>query len=630
MATTNGKSQDNKATQEEAFMEELKTFVRNRGADFLTNPNITSVGIGYKEKDGQTTGAVSIQFTVAQKASPESVREDLHNELIPEFFVIDGKQVPTDVIERSYQTAYRRVPVAVANARKQRVNPIVPGVSVSNYHGSAGTIGCIVYDQHSGAPYILSNWHVLHGPKGQIGDDVVQPGPYDDNRVEQNRVGKLVRSHLGAAGDCAVASIEGRDFQADILDLNVGIDEIGEPELGDKVIKSGRTTGVTHGMVTRVHTIARIDYGGRIGDQAIGCFEIGPDANHLPADGEVSKGGDSGSVWMFKADNGRTTRIMAGLHFAGESAGDPNERALSCYARSVFEKMEVVLSAPVVQPQTIEETLARGYETTFLSVAVPEPTLTVAGRKNAVGAATTTEVVRHTHFSVVMHAERRFAMWVAWNIDGGQMRKINRKGIPFVLDPAVDPKYQVTDKLYAGNRLDRGHLARRADLCWGSAAEAQQANHESFYFTNITPQIENFNQSSQGGIWGKLEDAIFEQVDVQNLRVSVFGGPIFHAEDRAYRGVQIPREFYKVLVYVEGTKLRARAFMLTQNLDGLEALDLEQFRVYQVTLSEVEARCEFRFPEVLKAGDGFAKHLARTPEAATLRPYLVTLDDVVW
>ena len=44
---------------------------------------------------------------------------------------------------------------------------------------------------------------------------------------------------------------------------------------------------------------------------------------------------------MFKSANGRPTRILAGLHFAGEGSGDPNEHAVACYARSVFEKLEI-------------------------------------------------------------------------------------------------------------------------------------------------------------------------------------------------------------------------------------------------------------------------------------------------
>ncbi|MFD1874160.1 DNA/RNA non-specific endonuclease [Hymenobacter bucti] len=274
--------------------------------------------------------------------------------------------------------------------------------------------------------------------------------------------------------------------------------------------------------------------------------------------------------------------------------------------------------------------VALGYDPNFLSQPVPTPTLTEAGRRSAVGADAGTEVVRHTHFSLVMHAERRFAFWVGWNIDGGQMRRLSRQGLQFGPDPLVAAKYQVTDALYAGNRLDRGHLARRADLCWGTEAEARQANRESFYFTNITPQMENFNQSQQGGIWGKLEDALFMQVDVQHLRVSVFGGPLFHPADRLYRGVQIPRQFYKVLAYVAGGRLRAQAFLLTQNLVSLQDIDLEQFRVYQVTLAEVEQRGEFRFAPVLKAADNYTQNLASTPQLAAQRPHLTELADVVW
>ena len=46
-------------------------------------------------------------------------------------------------------------------------------------------------------------------------------------------------------------TIEGRGFLQAILDLDVLVDQIGEPELGDIVIKSGRTTGLTFGRVTR-------------------------------------------------------------------------------------------------------------------------------------------------------------------------------------------------------------------------------------------------------------------------------------------------------------------------------------------------------------------------------------------
>jgi endonuclease G len=130
------------------------------------------------------------------------------------------------------------------------------------------------------------------------------------------------------------------------VDLHTIVEKLGEPELGDKVVKSGRTTGVTHGIVSRVHTIAKLDYGGSVGEQEIGCFEIELDPNNPPVNGEVSMGGDSGSVWLFKSGSEQPTNVMAGLHFAGEGPADPNEHAMACYPKSVFEKLQISLSPP--------------------------------------------------------------------------------------------------------------------------------------------------------------------------------------------------------------------------------------------------------------------------------------------
>ncbi len=625
------KSAKTKAKQAADLMEQLKQFVRARGEDFLKDKNISSVGIGYKEKDGKKTKEISIQFTVEKKASTD-VLESLETEEIPKSFNIGGVEVPTDVIQRSFQLGFKLVAEAEAPPRKTRIDPIKPGVSVANKKVSAGTIGCIVYDKTDGTPYVLSNWHVLNGPNGQIGDDIVQPGPHDDNRTAQNRLGKLIRSHLGAAGDCAIASIEDRRFQPEILDLAVKVEAIGEPELGDKVIKSGRTTAVTHGIVSRIHTMTRIDYGGSVGEQTIGGFEIEVDPANPPANGEVSMGGDSGSVWMFKTNQGKAGKVMAGLHFAGEGVGNPHEHAIACYAKSVFDKLQISVKA-VAAPQPPPAGgggapfSGLGYNPNFLTTKVDFPKLSTAKLSDAVKV-NNSELIHHMHFSLTQSKSRRFAIYVAWNIDGGRLKRVRRSN-RFVIDPLIPAQFQVGDSLYSNNRLDRGHIARRADLTWGTDAEARKASDESFFFTNITPQMDNFNQSGLGGIWGKIEEAVFEEVDVDNLKVSVFGGPIFRNDDRVFRGVKIPREFYKVLAYVENGKLEARAFLLTQSLEALEVLDLNQFRVFQVALSEVESRCGFKFPANLKAGDTFAERIERMAESAE-RPALESLADIKW
>lgn len=619
---TKAKSSKTGKDESAKLTKQLRDFVRSRGSEYLKDPNITSVGIGYKKKNGKPTKEIAIQFTVEQKAEPEQL-ERLNTTLIPKSINIGGVEVPTDVIQRKFAVEYRLVAETQASDRKRRIDPIFPGVSVANVRESAGTIGCIVYDRTNGTPYILSNWHVLHGPEGVIGDEIVQPGPHDDNRMHLNHLGKLVRSHLGHAGDCAVATIEDREFRPSIMELKVVMEKLGDPELGDKVVKSGRTTGVTHGIVSRIHVITKIDYGGSTGEQEVGGFEIELDPDMPPDNGEVSMGGDSGSVWLFKSDTGKATNIIAGLHFAGEGPSDPNEHAIACYSKSVFEKLEILLSPPEV-----EAVPDNGFNPNFLSVRVNRPKLTTS-KQNAL-LLNGSEIINYTHFSLSLNKVRRFAIWVGWNIDGGKIQKVSRKGIAFVLDPRVPSEYQVGKELYEGNRLDQGHIARRADLVWGGIAEARKANKDSFFFTNIAPQMDNFNRSASGGLWGRLEDAVFEYADVEDFRVSVFGGPVFHEDDWEFRRVKLPREFWKVIVFIEGQKLKAKGFLLTQNLDELEAFDLDDFKLFQVALREIESRCGLTFDPVLKAADSVGERLALQPEALSRRKPVASLQEIDW
>jgi endonuclease G len=570
-------------------VEALKAFVRKEAHRFLQQENVTSVGIGYKIKDGKPTDQLSVQFTVARKAAPEAL-ESIGATELPKSVEVEGVEVPTDVIERRFEKSARvvdlKTKIETASPRKSAIDPIVPGVSIGHRSISAGTAGCVVYDAATGAPYVLSNWHVLSGPTGCIGDAIVQPGVHDDNRVDRNIAGALVRSHLGIAGDCAVATIDHRRLAPEILGLEVAVRRIGEPELGDRVVKSGRTTDVTYGIVTRIHATVRLDYEEK-GEQEIGCFEIGPDPEHPASNGEISMGGDSGSAWLSAADEGPTD-LMLGLHFAGD-VGDEAEFALACYAASVFEKLGISPAAPA--PVAVAREARRGYAPDFLGASVPAPqpaSPEVGDDLLNVDGQTTFD---YTHFSLVMSTSRRFARWVAWNIDGSSIRRLSRSGIRFRKDPRLPAAAQVGDELYAGNALDRGHIARRADLVWGTLPEAKAANTDSFFFTNITPQHEAFNQSDANGLWGELENAIFEDVDVADLRLSVIGGPILGGSDPLYRDTRLPRQFWKVLYFRKAgdATIQAKGYVLTQAdlLNQLEVLELPEFSLYEVPISRI-------------------------------------------
>ncbi len=235
----------------------------------------------------------------------------------------------------------------------------------------------------------------------------------------------------------------------------------------------------------------------------------------------------------------------------------------------------------------------------------------------------------YAHFTVRMHPERRLAWWVAWNIDGLRLfpsDSISRSGQRFRLDPRIPADSQTGEEVYADNDLDRGHVARRSDLLWGALDEAKQANSDSFHFTNITPQHQDFNQSGRGGVWGLLENAVLALEGLEDRRLTLFGGPVLDPDDPPYRGVQLPVEHWKVVVYRLDGQLRAKAFVLTQDLDGLEGAVpdfLDDFDTWLVPLEALEER----------TGLGFAglRDAVEPDELRPAGPVLVTdAEQVAW
>ncbi|MGH9841453.1 MAG: hypothetical protein ACREEM_22090 [Blastocatellia bacterium] len=337
---------------------ELILLVREKARPYLNTPNVTSVGVGYKIKNGNETDVLSIQFTVARKLSLEQLCQ-MGLKPLPDFFIAkDGTVVPTDVVERSYGPEHQVIDApatarpeagrsTTSQQRRTRRDPIRPGISVSHVDLGFGTIGAIVYDALNGTPYILSNWHVLRGPTGQLNDQTVQPSAHDDGNVISNIVGRLIRSHLGEDGDCAIASIVGRGFDPSVLGRDIVPRRVGEASIGDRVVKSGRKTGVTFGVVNRVGVFTNMDYGPGFNNVQIGGFEIRPNPDKPAQFGEISESGDSGSVWMVDAD-GANRDIVLGLHFAGEL--DPNpalEHALACNFQQILDALQISLVNPL-------------------------------------------------------------------------------------------------------------------------------------------------------------------------------------------------------------------------------------------------------------------------------------------
>jgi endonuclease G, mitochondrial len=237
-----------------------------------------------------------------------------------------------------------------------------------------------------------------------------------------------------------------------------------------------------------------------------------------------------------------------------------------------------------------------GYDPQFLGPTIPLPQIPesrtddIVPLKDGSG-----DVLDYTHFSVVLSKSRRLAYFTAVNIDGAQSKSLPRSGDRWYFDPRIEKAYQSGPDLYWNNPLDRGHLVRRLDPVWGEQAE--KANEDTFHFTNAAPQHSNLNQRT----WLDLEDYILKHADREDIRVTVFTGPIFRPDDMLYRGeYRIPAEYWKVVVIVkEDGQISATAYMQTQkNL----IVDLEfaygGYKTYQVPVSLIAELTELDFGEL--------------------------------
>ena len=292
--------------------------------ELLKIPGVQGVGVGLQKKDGKYTGKKVIKVYVMAKVEEKKV-DPLF--LIPKTLAFDGVEVETDVESSGILRP-------LVSEREIRIRPVKAGFSLGHFKITAGTSGELI--SVGGKMARDSNLHVLAPLDDcQIGDPILQPGPYDGGQQPADVVGRLagfVKLYpLGS--DCPTANfvvslsnflakLAGKTtrllppvstkvnevdyawyFPDDESQESLEIEDIcpkwlrvKEPELGETVVKTGRTTGITHLFRESMGVSLNVYYG----ENKIVSFEglsvlkgTDPDGSGGVLPG--SKGGDSAS-----------------------------------------------------------------------------------------------------------------------------------------------------------------------------------------------------------------------------------------------------------------------------------------------------------------------------------------------
>ncbi|SDK60957.1 DNA/RNA non-specific endonuclease [Nonomuraea jiangxiensis] len=352
-----------------------------------------------------------------------------------------------------------------------------------------------------------------------------------------------------------------------------------------------------------------------------------PSATPSPAGPSPTAPSPAGTAPDGTAPGGTTSDGTAWTTSTGTSLQASTETARILSVTAPFElHIRCEVAEPGRQSPAQEEAISidpdysnrQGYDPGFLAGGhrVPLPLLSpdlvplAAVNRSPSPAAGPPYVLPYHHFSVVLNKRRRLAFFTAVNIDGNTSVRLRREPDRWSFDPRVAEEEQVGEEIYRANPLDRGHLVRRLDPAWGATrGAAKLANDDTFHFTNCTPQHEDFNQNKT--TWAGLEDYILENADNRDLKVTVFTGPVLAEDDDAYRGVQLPRQFWKVVVMVKRSgELSATGYLLSQErlIDGLEVAPADfsygEYRTFQVPVRRVEGLTGLSFGD-LPAADPF-------------------------
>jgi endonuclease G, mitochondrial len=177
------------------------------------------------------------------------------------------------------------------------------------------------------------------------------------------------------------------------------------------------------------------------------------------------------------------------------------------------------------------------------------------------------EVITHTGFALVYSEPHEQARWVAYEITLPELQKVASRTDRFMPDPKIRTG-SAEDKDYLRSGYDRGHLAPAADMAW-----SEEAMRESFYFSNISPQVPAFNR----GIWKKLEERVRDWV-VTDSALFIVTGPVLRdgLPVIGVNKVSVPEYYFKVILVYRETKQTAIGFLIP---NAGSSLPLQNFAV---------------------------------------------------
>lgn len=164
------------------------------------------------------------------------------------------------------------------------------------------------------------------------------------------------------------------------------------------------------------------------------------------------------------------------------------------------------------------------------------------------------EIVHHFAYTLSYSEPNEQASWVAYLLTKAHATtKIANRTNKFIPDPLVSTG-SATNADYAKSGYDKGHLSPAGDNAWSAITMA-----ESFYYSNMSPQVPAFNR----GIWKKLEEKVRDwAIEYDSLYVVTAGVLTDDLLTIGLDKVSVPKQYYKVILKYSKGDVKGIGFIL--------------------------------------------------------------------
>lgn len=163
-------------------------------------------------------------------------------------------------------------------------------------------------------------------------------------------------------------------------------------------------------------------------------------------------------------------------------------------------------------------------------------------------------------YSLEYSYKYKHSYWIAYRFDNTTGGNVGRNEA-YKPDPELPSQYAAKHNDYTNSGYTRGHLCASSDRQY-----SKEANQQTFYMSNISPQSGNVNQS--GSAWNTGEDKV--QAWGYNISRStdtlyvVKGGTIGEGMIKGYikNEIAIPKYFFMAVLFRSGDNYKAIGFYM--------------------------------------------------------------------